>query len=112
MQARNLSDFYEVCKGLELARNFQFPVLREVSSYQNLFVTFEFVIAGTLFIVTDITVSLFSQASTIFSYNYGGVYERRASNGGRHIWATGMTIFSYYIYGPTEAMVFFCKRIF
>ncbi|KAI3698308.1 hypothetical protein L2E82_41761 [Cichorium intybus] len=23
------SDFYEVCKGLELARNFQFPVLRE-----------------------------------------------------------------------------------
>ncbi|CAA7033760.1 unnamed protein product [Microthlaspi erraticum] len=29
LQARNLSDFYEVCKGLELARNFQFPVLRE-----------------------------------------------------------------------------------
>ncbi|GMY18257.1 putative clathrin assembly protein At2g01600 isoform X2 [Fagus crenata] len=28
-QAVNLSDFYEVCKGLELARNFQFPVLRE-----------------------------------------------------------------------------------
>ncbi|KAI9082099.1 hypothetical protein K1719_035839 [Acacia pycnantha] len=28
-QAANLSDFYEVCKGLELARNFQFPVLRE-----------------------------------------------------------------------------------
>ncbi|XP_062110146.1 putative clathrin assembly protein At2g01600 [Humulus lupulus] len=28
-QASNLSDFYEVCKGLELARNFQFPVLRE-----------------------------------------------------------------------------------
>lgn len=28
-QAGNLSDFYEVCKGLELARNFQFPVLRE-----------------------------------------------------------------------------------
>lgn len=94
MQARNLSDFYEVCKGLELARNFQFPVLREVL-YHNLFVTFKFVIAGTLFIVTGITVFLFSQASTIFSYNYGGVYERRASNGGRHIWATGMTIFSY-----------------
>lgn len=30
MQAGSLSDFYEVCKGLELARNFQFPVLREV----------------------------------------------------------------------------------
>lgn len=30
VQAANLSDFYEVCKGLELARNFQFPVLREV----------------------------------------------------------------------------------
>ncbi|XP_031386561.1 putative clathrin assembly protein At2g01600 [Punica granatum] len=28
-QAGNLSDFYEVCKGLELARNFQFPILRE-----------------------------------------------------------------------------------
>ncbi|CAH8385065.1 unnamed protein product [Eruca vesicaria subsp. sativa] len=28
-QARSLSDFYEACKGLELARNFQFPVLRE-----------------------------------------------------------------------------------
>ncbi|GJV45701.1 putative ribonuclease H-like domain-containing protein [Tanacetum coccineum] len=29
LQAESLSDFYEVCKGLELARNFQFPVLRE-----------------------------------------------------------------------------------
>ncbi|KAI3763755.1 hypothetical protein L2E82_13752 [Cichorium intybus] len=28
-QAGTLSDFYEVCKGLELARNFQFPFLRE-----------------------------------------------------------------------------------
>ncbi|XP_039069002.1 putative clathrin assembly protein At2g01600 [Hibiscus syriacus] len=28
-QANSLSDFYEVCKRLELARNFQFPVLRE-----------------------------------------------------------------------------------
>ncbi|KAL9663924.1 hypothetical protein QQ045_019318 [Rhodiola kirilowii] len=28
-QSVSLSDFYEVCKGLELARNFQFPVLRE-----------------------------------------------------------------------------------
>ncbi|GMH27437.1 hypothetical protein Nepgr_029280 [Nepenthes gracilis] len=28
-QAGSLSDFYEVCKVLELARNFQFPVLRE-----------------------------------------------------------------------------------
>ncbi|KAK4772544.1 hypothetical protein SAY86_014319 [Trapa natans] len=28
-QAANLSDFYEICKGLEQARNFQFPVLRE-----------------------------------------------------------------------------------
>ncbi|KAG2264535.1 hypothetical protein Bca52824_071614 [Brassica carinata] len=28
-QARSLSEFYEACKGLELARNFQFPVLRE-----------------------------------------------------------------------------------
>ncbi|KAF8040179.1 hypothetical protein BT93_B2417 [Corymbia citriodora subsp. variegata] len=28
-QAGSLSDFYEVCRGLELARNFQFPVLRE-----------------------------------------------------------------------------------
>ncbi|WRX14476.1 AP180 N-terminal homology (ANTH) domain - like 4 [Theobroma cacao] len=29
-QANSLSDFYDVCKGLELARNFQFPVLREL----------------------------------------------------------------------------------
>lgn len=29
-QAGSLSDFYEVCRGLELARNFQFPNLREV----------------------------------------------------------------------------------
>ncbi|KAG8366741.1 hypothetical protein BUALT_Bualt17G0110900 [Buddleja alternifolia] len=28
-QAASLSDFYEICKSLELARNFQFPVLRE-----------------------------------------------------------------------------------
>ncbi|KAD7116602.1 hypothetical protein E3N88_03870 [Mikania micrantha] len=28
-QAKGLSDFYEICNGLELARNFQFPVLRE-----------------------------------------------------------------------------------
>lgn len=28
-QAGSLSDFYEICKGLELARNFQFPILRE-----------------------------------------------------------------------------------
>ncbi|KAJ0971522.1 hypothetical protein J5N97_019481 [Dioscorea zingiberensis] len=28
-QAGSLSDFYEVCRGLELARNFQFPNLRE-----------------------------------------------------------------------------------
>ncbi|KAL6873869.1 hypothetical protein ACP4OV_013951 [Aristida adscensionis] len=30
--ANNLSDFYENCRGLELARNFQFPVLREPPS--------------------------------------------------------------------------------
>nr|CAD1823473.1 unnamed protein product [Ananas comosus var. bracteatus] len=28
-QAGSLSDFYEICRGLELARNFQFPNLRE-----------------------------------------------------------------------------------
>ncbi|XP_051148406.1 putative clathrin assembly protein At2g01600 [Andrographis paniculata] len=28
-QATNLTDFYDACKGAELARNFQFPVLRE-----------------------------------------------------------------------------------
>lgn len=30
LQAENLADFYEYCKGLELARNFQFPILRQV----------------------------------------------------------------------------------
>ncbi|CAN6452727.1 unnamed protein product [Victoria cruziana] len=29
-QAEKLADFYEFCKGLELARNFQFPILRQV----------------------------------------------------------------------------------
>ncbi|XP_044494301.1 putative clathrin assembly protein At2g01600 [Mangifera indica] len=28
-QAGSLSSFYEICRGLELARNFQFPILRE-----------------------------------------------------------------------------------
>ncbi|KAI4380262.1 hypothetical protein MLD38_006473 [Melastoma candidum] len=28
-QAENLADLYEYCKGLELARNFQFPILRQ-----------------------------------------------------------------------------------
>ncbi|KAK2395451.1 ENTH/ANTH/VHS superfamily protein [Trifolium repens] len=28
-QAENLADFYEYCKGLDLARNFQFPTLRQ-----------------------------------------------------------------------------------
>ncbi|XP_028059311.1 putative clathrin assembly protein At2g01600 [Camellia sinensis] len=28
-QAGSLSDFYDICKGLELARNFQFPALKE-----------------------------------------------------------------------------------
>lgn len=37
LQAGSLSDFYEVCKGLELARNFQFPVLREVMRLIRLF---------------------------------------------------------------------------
>jgi hypothetical protein len=31
LQAGSLSDFYENCRELELARNFQFPTLREVS---------------------------------------------------------------------------------
>ncbi|XP_059637520.1 putative clathrin assembly protein At5g57200 isoform X2 [Cornus florida] len=28
-QAENLDDFYEFCKGLDIARNFQFPILRQ-----------------------------------------------------------------------------------
>ncbi|KAG6759519.1 hypothetical protein POTOM_036000 [Populus tomentosa] len=53
-QAGNLSDFYELCKGLELARNFQFPVLREFTTL--LFQPFS--------------------ASTILSYNHGRVHKR------------------------------------
>jgi len=30
MQAENLAEFYDYCKGLDLARNFQFPMLRQV----------------------------------------------------------------------------------
>ena len=37
MQAGSLSDFYEICKGLQLARNFQFPVLREVMMLRHVF---------------------------------------------------------------------------
>lgn len=33
IQAGSLSDFYENCRGLELARNFQFPTLREVRDW-------------------------------------------------------------------------------
>ncbi|XP_048604638.1 putative clathrin assembly protein At5g57200 [Brassica napus] len=29
-QAENLAEFYDYCKGLELARNFQFPTLRQI----------------------------------------------------------------------------------
>ncbi|BAS99330.1 Os06g0699800 [Oryza sativa Japonica Group] len=31
--AKSLSDFYDLCRGLELARNFQFPVLREAITF-------------------------------------------------------------------------------
>jgi hypothetical protein len=30
IQAENLADLYDYCKGLDLARNFQFPTLRQV----------------------------------------------------------------------------------
>jgi len=30
VQAECLAEFYDYCKGLELARNFQFPTLRQV----------------------------------------------------------------------------------
>lgn len=30
IQAESLAEFYEYCKGLDLARNFQFPTLRQV----------------------------------------------------------------------------------
>lgn len=48
MQAGNLSHFYEVCKGLEIARNFQFPVLREVSDKNFFFFTFQYLRAWTI----------------------------------------------------------------
>ena len=47
MQAGNLSHFYEVCKGLEIARNFQFPVLRDVSDKNFFFFTFQYLRAWT-----------------------------------------------------------------
>lgn len=30
MQAKHLAEFYEYCKGLDLAKSFQFPTLRQV----------------------------------------------------------------------------------
>ncbi|KAK4484156.1 hypothetical protein RD792_011376 [Penstemon davidsonii] len=55
-QAAGLSDFYEICKGLELARNFQFPVLREPP--QSFLVTMEEYIREAPRMVTVSSVAL------------------------------------------------------
>lgn len=52
MQAAGLSDFYEVCKRLELARNFQFPVLREVLQGSNVFVLIPFLQVSQFILIT------------------------------------------------------------
>ena len=68
-QARSLSEFYEACKGLELARNFQFPVLREVPDEDKL---------NWKWLLVSVTYYngffLLSPAPTIFSEYNGGVY--------------------------------------
>lgn len=64
MQAGNLSQFYEVCKGLELARNFQFPILREVSD-ESLFVTFQYLRARTILLRYN-CVFVFSSLHNLF----------------------------------------------
>ena len=48
MQEETLSEFYEVCKGLELARNFQFPILGQVFEPSE---TFSVKLDGNKFIV-------------------------------------------------------------
>lgn len=38
LQAEHLAEFYEYCKGLDLARTFQFPTLRQVPFFLRLHV--------------------------------------------------------------------------
>lgn len=101
MQAGNLSDFYEVCKGLELARNFQFPVLREVSD-NNLLIKFKFVMAGTLLLWCN-SMFVFWSLHNLFLQQWRNIWETH------HKWSTshlGHWYVYILIYGPTETMVF------
>ena len=43
LQAGSLSDFYEVCRGLELARKFQFLNLREVNVLMLIFLSISYI---------------------------------------------------------------------
>lgn len=90
MQAGSLSDFYDVCKGLELARNFQFPVLREVLRlwwWLNSLVGSR---SLSLLHQTKFLLSFCSfSATTFFSYNNGRVYKRGSPGGYCSKWATG-----------------------
>lgn len=78
MQAASLSDFYEVCKGLELARNFQFPVLREVLGKVRFFASFKKKIKSLRFNL-KYTGFLFA-ASAILPSDHGRVYTRSPSD--------------------------------
>lgn len=99
MQAGSLSDFYDVCKGLELARNFQFPVLREVLRlwwWLNSLVgsrSLSFLVGSrslSLLHQTEFLLSFCSfSATTILSYNNGRVYKRSSPGGYCPKWATG-----------------------
>lgn len=73
MQAGNLSQFYEVCKGLELARNFQFPVLREVLD-ESLFVTIQYLRARTILLRYN-CVFVFSSLHNLFLQLWRSIWE-------------------------------------
>ncbi|KAG5133661.1 hypothetical protein JHK82_024849 [Glycine max] len=70
-QAESLSDFYEICKRLELARNFQFPVLREPP--QSFLVTMEEFIKEAPRVVIVPNEPLIPDINALFSLRPEGV---------------------------------------
>jgi len=72
--AKSLSDFYELCRSLELARHFQFPILREVLHRSSITVTVLITVGSSD--AKHLLFSELSSATTIISWNNGGVRQR------------------------------------
>ena len=79
-QAEYLADFYEFCKRLDLARNFQFPTLRQVLLLGLKRKENRFFVIVLVFIFNFVTRSFVPYIATIFISCYnGGVRERSAT---------------------------------